>query len=429
MNILLSMVKKDFKLIFRDKMTVFFTFIFPILFAAFFGSIFSGGSDNNQLSVAVADLDRTADSEAFVQRLIDSDELAVDVMEEPAARNAVRRGSKVAYILIPAGFGEKYGSLFTGGTPELTIGVDPSRQAESGILQGSLMKLGVERFENALSDNQQLSAQLDQSIAAIEQSDDMPEQWKSLLGDYLPQIKALTEQDAADNSTDNPDGATTGMAGAFTPLALNFEDVAIQRDGPQNGYAVTIPQAMYWAIMGVVMGFGVSLVQENTFGTMTRLVTAPITRTQILGGKSLGCFIALCMVSGALFLIANQVFSVPIDAPLKLVLAIASVGVGFVGIMMFLAAIGKTERGVSGLGWGVMMIFAMFGGAMIPLFVMPGWMKTVSHLSPVKWSILAFEGATWRNFSYSELILPCGIMLVLGITCFIIGSRTLKLEN
>jgi ABC-2 type transport system permease protein len=120
---------------------------------------------------------------------------------------------------------------------------------------------------------------------------------------------------------------------------------------------------------------------------------------------------------------------VPIDYPLKVVLALICVSTGFVGIMMFLAALGKTERGMASLGWGVMMVFAMFGGAMIPLFAMPGWMKSVSDFSPVKWAILSFEGATWRGFSYTELLLPCGIMLVLGIVLFIAGSRMLKLEE
>ena len=69
---------------------------------------------------------------------------------------------------------------------------------------------------------------------------------------------------------------------------------------------------------------------------------------------------------------------------------------------------------MASLGWGVMMVFAMFGGAMIPLFAMPDWMKAVSNFSPVKWAILSFEGATWRGFSYEELFLPLGIMLLIA---------------
>jgi ABC-2 type transport system permease protein len=423
------MVRKDLKLLYRDKVTVFFTFGFPLIFAAFFGSIFSSGGGSSGMSVAVSDLDQTVASAAFVQRMDDVNELRVEILPEFEAREATRKGKKVAYIILPKGFGAAYGSLFTGGTPEVIIGVDPSRKAEAGMLEGVMMKLGVERFSNALDNSEHLVGQLDESINAIAEDESMPEDWKALLSEYLPQIKELTAEQGLGMTEQGEGSDTSGIAVAFTPLALNFEDVTIQRDGPKNGYAVTIPQAMYWAMMGVVMGFGVALVQEKTWGTMTRLVAAPLSRMQILGGKAAGCFFALLIVMSILFIFARLVFNVPIDYPLKVVLALICVSTGFVGIMMFLAALGKTERGMASLGWGVMMVFAMFGGAMIPLFAMPGWMKSVSDFSPVKWAILSFEGATWRGFSYTELLLPCGIMLVLGIVLFIAGSRMLKLEE
>lgn len=40
MKAVVALMKKDLKLLFKDKMAVFFTFIFPLLFAFFFGSIF-----------------------------------------------------------------------------------------------------------------------------------------------------------------------------------------------------------------------------------------------------------------------------------------------------------------------------------------------------------------------------------------------------
>ena len=433
MQILIAMVRKDLKLLFRDKVTVFFTFGFPLIFAAFFGSIFSTGGVRSGMSVAVSDLDQTADSAAFVQRMDEVSELRVEIMPELEAREATRKGKTVAYIILPRGFGAAYGSLFTGSTPEVIIGVDPSRKAEAGMLQGVMMKLGVERFSNALSNAGQLTGHLDESIDAIARDENMPEEWRSLLGEFLPQIKELTAREGLDSAVESAGAeeseSESGIAAALTPLVLNFEDVAIQRDGPKNGYAVTIPQAMYWAMMGVVMGFGVALVQEKTWGTMTRLVVAPLSRMQILGGKAAGCFFALLIVMSILFVFARLVFDVPIDYPLKVVLALVCVSAGFVGLMMFLAALGKTERGMASLGWGVMMVFAMFGGAMIPLFAMPDWMKSASDFSPVKWAILSFEGATWREFSYAELALPLGIMLLMGIVLFIAGSRMLKLED
>ncbi len=438
MGVLMAMVVKDLKLLFRDKVTLFFTFGFPLLFAAFFGSIFSGGGSGSGMSVAVTDLDQTATSQQFVQRMDELEELRVEVVPAEQARELVRRGKKTAFIIIQPGFGQAYGSLFSGSPPELLIGVDPSRKAEAGLLQGVMMKLGIQRFEDTFSNADALAEQLDQSLEALQGNPDMPEDWKNLLNDYLPQMKDLVEQQAAPGSSAeaeadagsgvSPD-ESTGIGEALMPLKLVQEDVVVQQEGPANAYAITMPQAMFWAIMGVVMGFGTALVQEKTQGTMTRLVVAPVSRLQILGGKALGCFLALVFVLGIFFLVAQLVFGVPVDQPHKVLFAVLSAATIFVGIMMFLAAIGKTERGMSSVGWAVMMVFAMFGGGMIPLFAMPSWMVSVSHFSPVKWAILMFEGATWREFSVAEMLLPCSLMLVLGILLFVAGSRLMQLER
>jgi len=432
MGILMAMVVKDLRLLFRDKVSLFFIFGFPLLFAAFFGSIFSGGSSGSGMSVAVADLDQTETSQLFVQSMDALDELKVELVGDVQARELVRQGKKTAFIVLQPGFGEAYGSLFTGSPPEVILGVDPSRKAEAGLLQGVMMKLGVQRFEQAFSSSEAMANQIDQSLESLQDNPDLPAQWQDLLGNFLPQMKELVEEDgialpgSSDTASDEQAG---GVSDALMPLKLIAEDVVVQKDGPANAYAITMPQAMFWAIMGVVMGFGVALVQEKARGTMARLVVAPISRLQILGGKALGCFLALVLVLSVFFVLARLVFDVPIDFPHKVLLAILSVSACFVGLMMFLAALGRTERGMASVGWGVMMVLAMFGGGMIPLFAMPAWMITVSHASPVKWAILMFEGATWREFTIAEMILPCGLMMVLGVLLFLAGSRLLRLES
>jgi len=67
-----AIMHKDFKLLFKDKMAVFFTFVFPLIFAFFFGSIIGGGASKG-LKVAVTDLDGTPSSQSFVEQLKNSD--------------------------------------------------------------------------------------------------------------------------------------------------------------------------------------------------------------------------------------------------------------------------------------------------------------------------------------------------------------------
>jgi ABC-2 type transport system permease protein len=90
--------------------------------------------------------------------------------------------------------------------------------------------------------------------------------------------------------------------------------------------------------------------------------------------------------------------------------------------MTLMSVLGKTEEAVSGAAWGSNMVMAMFGGAMIPLAFMPRFMAALGQASPVKWSILALEGAIWRGFTPGEMLIPCAVLLAVGAVCLAIGS-------
>jgi len=72
------------------------------------------------------------------------------------------------------------------------------------------------------------------------------------------------------------------------------------------------------------------------------------------------------------------------------------------------------------------MVLAMFGGGMMPLAFMPSWMRSISHVSPIKWGILAMEGGIWRHFSLVEMLLPCGILIGLALAFFALGVLMLR---
>jgi ABC-2 type transport system permease protein len=94
--------------------------------------------------------------------------------------------------------------------------------------------------------------------------------------------------------------------------------------------------------------------------------------------------------------------------------------------MMLVASLGKTEQSASGAGWAILMPLSMVGGAMVPTFIMPSWIQSISFISPIRWTMLAIEGGVWRNFSIAEMAMPCAILIVVGMGCFAIGTRGLK---
>ena len=72
------------------------------------------------------------------------------------------------------------------------------------------------------------------------------------------------------------------------------------------------------------------------------------------------------------------------------------------------------------------MVMAMFGGCMIPVMFMPKFIERMSVLSPVKWAILAIEGAIWRQFTYAEMAMPCLILIGVGIAGILIGTAVMN---
>ena len=162
---------------------------------------------------------------------------------------------------------------------------------------------------------------------------------------------------------------------------------------------------------------------ERNAGTLVRLLVAPLTRAQVLLGKALACFVAILAVEALLLRVGAVAFHVRPASPACWWPRALAVAVAFVGLMMLISTLGQTERSASGAGWAILLVMSMLGGGMVPLFVMPAWMATASNLSPVKWAVLALEGALWRGFTAGDMALPCAILLGVGLLAFAFGAR------
>jgi ABC-2 type transport system permease protein len=56
-------------------------------------------------------------------------------------------------------------------------------------------------------------------------------------------------------------------------------------------------------------------------------------------------------------------------------------------------------------------------------------MRPLSQASPVKWSILSLEGAIWRGFTPTEMLVPCGVLLAIGAAALTLGAMRLARMN
>ncbi|MCP4271251.1 MAG: ABC transporter permease [Gammaproteobacteria bacterium] len=410
--------KKDMLLLVRDKSALFFTVGFPFLMAIFFGTVFSGGSSSPGISLAIADQDNTLESKAYIETLDESAALRVELLDEKVANEKVRKGKISAMLVIPKGFGAARESLFDGVTPEIRLGIDPGKKAAAGMLQGVLMAQAAKDMQSKFTDTTQMMNEVDKSLALIENDSGEQSELVGFLGSLRKWMKSEKEKEAT-SEVNSSNGATTNT---FMPLIINNIDIIKEKKGPQNPYAISFPQGMVWGIIGAISTFSLALITEARDGTLSRLSSAPISRMTILGGKALASFLTIAGISSLLMLVGIVIFDITIHSWAVLIVSIFSAAIGFSGLMMFLAVLGKTEKAASGISWAVMIVMAMTGGGMIPLMFMPKWMAAVADFSPIKWAVFSFEGALWRQYSLIDLLPSTLLLLTLGVVAFISGS-------
>jgi ABC-2 type transport system permease protein len=409
---------KDLMILSRDKFSLFWVLCFPALFALFWGVIFSTGSKGpSGMKIAVVNEDQSEFSKLYISRLESYEALDLTSLSRDEAIDQVRTGKQVAAVCIKQGFGDGFEAIFDSNNPRLEVAVDPARHMESGYLQGLLAKAQFEALGKKFQDRDWMRNQVNLWRRDIEEADDLTAKQVETLLSFFDSYDMLL-QDV--NETDYMAGLEGGM--------LNFATLDVRREskGPTSSFQITFPQAIIWGLLACSATFAISIVSERKVGTFQRLLVAPLSRANILAGKAMACFLACIAVICIQTAGAKFIFGMPINKPMFFVPAAACAILCFVGLMMIVSTMSRTEQGAAGLAWALFMIMAMLGGGMLPLIAMPQWLRSISHISPIKWSILAMEGAIWRNFTLTEMFAPCSVLLAIGTVSFLLGVMILR---
>lgn len=446
MRAIALLAMKDLRLLTRDRTGFFFVFIWPLIFAIFFGIVnqgFMGSDDIEPMPIVLVDADGTPESQEFAASLGDSDALKIrTAATRDEASGLVRSGQYSAAIIIEPGFGEAAQRIFWGEAMQLSLLVDPARRMEGALLRGVLHARAFEQLAGLFTQRERMLDTLEtarQELAAADKSGG-DAATLSILDAFLAATQMFFTQypvealDAAPTTGPAGEEADAGPFGGWQPIEVSVEEVVAPTDDlgyprAASAYAFVFPQAIVWGVMACAATFALTLVLERTRGTLPRLTTAPIARWQILLGKAAACFVATLSVSVALLILARFAFGVrPYSVPM-VALGVLCLSFAIVGVMLLFSVLGRSEAAVGGISWAIIVLMAMFGGGMLPLFVMKGWMITLSQFSIFRWAILALEGGIWRGLTLAEMALPCGILLLIGATGLIVGSSVFRWQS
>ena len=369
------LVRKDLLLLKRDPSALAMIVLIPLLLATLFGVVNSHAGRPSAMKIYVVDEDGSAQSATFIERLEKSGKLKITVAERDTAMQGLRLARRTAALVILPDFGVRLARFpLAANSAAVELHVDPRSGQGAGMLIGVAIQTALEVIEGRFA------------------------------------------------------ASSAGGQGAASrqPLEVITRPFEVQRALPANAFEITIPQAALWSILSAVAIMSGGLTAERSQQTLLRLRVSPTPPALILGARILSCVVTIIISVAVIMLVGVLCFGVTLSDPGLLLLAVICCGFCFAGLLLAIGSMGRDPGSVTGFAWGLMVIFALLGGGMIPQFLMPDWLQLIGGISPGKWAVLSIEGAIWRDFTLVEAALPLVVLIVVGALGMAIGVHRLR---
>lgn len=212
------------------------------------------------------------------------------------------------------------------------------------------------------------------------------------------------------------------------PATVTLKDVG----GAQRKitpFEANVPGYAVMFILFGTTGAAGSLLQEKEEGTIRRLLSMPVSRASILGGKMTAGFLQALAQAIILFAVGHLVFGMWLGKDLPaLALVILSTCVAATGLGMLLAALCRTRSQVTGISVLIVLAMSALGGSWWPLYIVPDWMQKVAHITLTAWAMDGFNALLTYGGNLSDVIIPVTVLLGMGAVFFTIALSRFKLE-
>jgi ABC-2 type transport system permease protein len=174
------------------------------------------------------------------------------------------------------------------------------------------------------------------------------------------------------------------------------------------GRGVDYQQFVYSGALAMTILFGgmfqgVTLVWDREFGMLREVLVAPVSRTAIALGKTIGgAAVALVqgVVAAAFAPMVGVSLGVGDSVRLLLAMAVLSLGVTALGV-----AVGSRMRTFEGFGvisnFVILPLYFLSGGV-FPAEGLPGWMKTLVLLNPITYGVDLMRAAIRQPHAFAS---------------------------
>jgi ABC-2 type transport system permease protein len=349
----------------RDRSTVFWTLVFPLVFVVLFGSIFSG-SGGGKTPIGWVDLDGTTVSAELASSPVVAGAFALTTGSLDEMLQAMRDGKVHAVVVVPRGFGSAVVAVRAGQPPaaplDVTLYTDPSASQTAAAVSGIV-------------------------AAAV-------------------------------------GGFNQSMSGVAPVLKVNAK--TLQTEGI-TATAYLVPGILAMALMQLGLFGAIPLVEQRQNLILKRLSATPLRRWMFVSAN-LATRVGVAIVQAVvLILVAGILFGITVMGSWALLAFLVLLGaMTFVSLGYVVASFAPTEDSASQLVSILQFPLMFLSGIFFAIDAMPAWLQAVAHLMPLTYLGDALRQVMVGGVPFAPLPVDIAVLVGLTIVFFGVSARSFR---
>ena len=360
-----NLAVKEFIQLERDRLMTGFLLVFPV--AQLMLLAVATGHGVRNLSLAVVDLDRSAQSRAFSRALDNTQEL--DWRYQPADQTElgaqIEDGRAAVGVVVPMGF--EAALVGNGATSSLQVVVDGSNTAVAGTGQ-----------------------------AAVE-------------GVLVAFVRRLAEQS----------GASIGAPAVQLRTEVRYNPAL-------NSRLFTIPAQMGFIVYQVTLAVAsLAFARERELGTLEALLVTPMRRFELISGKAVLAWLVGGLDFALMFLVVTRIFAVPMRGSFALLLGCSLFFVAVeISFGVIISSFARTQQQAILYVFMLAMLDVTLSGYLVPVKNMPAVFRAVAAASPLQHYLVIIRAVMLKGADLAVIWGQVGALAAIGTVAGVVALRT-----
>jgi len=171
-------------------------------------------------------------------------------------------------------------------------------------------------------------------------------------------------------------------------------------------YKTFMVPALLVLLVTLIGGFlsSLNIVREKEMGTIEQINVTPIKKHQFIIGKLLPFWLLALFVFTIGLLCTRYIFNIPLAGSLTVLYAFASIFIlAIMGIGLFLSSVTDTQQQAMFVFWFIVVIFILMSGLFTPIENMPVWAQNLTRINPLRYFMEVIRMVILKGSGFSEV--------------------------